>query len=173
MQFDHQQLSSKIAGNIIFLITFANRISLPASLRAGAPQSRWSQELSKKQTSIDSVSSACHKELGQVSIAFLSNPSGHSATRLTNFGSLKLRKRRPIVSPNIYAATISSTHGVIAYPCYPPLGDHPLHQIFPMARLPLLKEAQLYHLTTPSVQLQLLKTLHSFFRPPPALTINQ
>jgi hypothetical protein len=36
-----------------------------------------------------------------------------------------------------------------------------------------LKEVQLYHLTTPSIQLQLLKTLHSIFRPPPALNIDQ
>ncbi len=93
--------------------------------------------------------------------------------QLTFFDSLKLWKRRPIVSPNVYVVTISSTHGIIAYPIYPPFGNHSLHQIFPTARLPLLKEVQLYHPTTPSIQFQLLKTVHSFFCPPPALNIDQ
>jgi hypothetical protein len=162
----------KIAGNNFFLITSANQISLPALLRTRAPQTHWSQECSKKQMPIDSVSSTHHKELGQESTAFLSDLSEHSVMHLMIFGSLKLRKRSPIVSPNVYVANFSSIHSVIAYPFHPPFGNHPLHQIFPTARLPSLKEVQLYHLTTPSIQLQLLKTLHSIFRPPPALNID-
>ncbi len=45
----------KIASNIFVLITSANWILLPALLRKGPPQLRWSQVLPKKQALINPI----------------------------------------------------------------------------------------------------------------------
>jgi hypothetical protein len=121
---------------------------LPALLPAGAPQLCWSQELPKKQVLIDLL--AHHEEPEQESIAFSSDSSEHFAMRLSIFDPPNSPKRSPISFPNIYVATIPSNHNVIAYSFYQPVGNHPLHQYFPMARLLLSNEVK-YHQTTPSV----------------------
>ncbi len=132
-------ITKKINGNISFCITSANGILLPALLRTGVPQTHQSQEFLRKQMPIGSVDSAHHDELGQESIASLTDPSKQSTLQLTISVPLKVRKRRSIMSPNVNIVTTSSTHCVYAHPSSPQFGEQLLHQISPMARLPLLK----------------------------------
>jgi hypothetical protein len=163
----------KIARNIFILVTSTNWTLLLALLRAGAPQLRRSQGLQKKQVPTNPVLFAWHEELEQESIALSPDPSEHFATRLSIFDPPNSWKRSPVGFSNIYVMTIPSTHNVTAYSLYQPVSDHPLHQVFSMARLILSNEVDFYHLTTPSVQLNLLKSLHLLPHPPPAPNIVQ
>ncbi len=127
----------------------------------------------KEAGTIDPVLFAWHKEPEQESITLSPEPSEHFVMQLSIFHDPNSRKRSPIDFPNIYVVTAPSTHDLIAYSFCQPVSDHPLHQYSSMARLLLSNEVKFYHLTTPSVQLNLLQSLHSLPCPPPAPNIEQ
>jgi hypothetical protein len=143
MQSNHQQLSSKIAGNIFFLITSANQISLPPLLCAGAPQLRWSKEFSKKQMPINLVSSACHKKMGHESIAFLSDPSEHCATWLSILDFLKFTEEETHRFPKCLRCNDPLHQRSHCLFILPTIWQSPTPSEFPNDNVTFLKEVQL------------------------------